>query len=257
MPDTIPGSVEIISPFFRLQPNVDWRKTVRRFWTFLQRYYRLTNDAQSYGTRIYMSHDQGYSQTEYYNLASAIMTFDPVITELVPSRSWSDQSARSIKKFNHRFHGMTAPECVGRIRMTESQRAFHSLLKGRGGKQFSWVFDNHPAGMIEFRQSPPSLCAEDALTWAELTLNFVQVALDREDIGEATDVPDVGHLHSFLQSGHFQQSALGSPELLARVWNWKQNWVQACRAERARHRGSPVSTRATPPLLALGNPSPR
>jgi hypothetical protein len=234
------GSVEIISPFLRVDLAFDWRARIRRFWEFLHQHYRITEDSVSYGTRIYMSHAEGYSKTEYHNLASAIIYFDRVITDLVPVRAASQHRARSVRDFNLKFHGLDIARCVDMIRQTKSLREFLRLWKGHGGEHFSWGFESPVSGMIAFRQAPPSLCANDALIWAELTLNFIQVALHRGDMRAAVEPLEPSDLQAFLGRRRWAMRGLGSSRLLEQIWTFKEDRERARRAERERYRGSPV-----------------
>lgn len=204
------------------------------------KYYEIEEDKESYGTRVYQSHSGHYDEAQLKNLASAILYFESAFLAILPAHRRDSRYARCISRHNENFRDPDRAQRIARVRATTSEAELFALWRGQGVKLFSWTFFRPRGGMIEYRQPPASLCAEDALGWAELALNFVQVAMrSGEPGGSPAQGITVASLRDYLAQHGFQQSQTNAPAMLAPIWNRVANRPQKIELEECGPQSSP------------------
>jgi hypothetical protein len=77
---------------------------------------------------------------------------------------------------------------------------------------------------MEFRQPPASSSLAEVLSWAELTMNFIQASI-RPGSSVRNFASNVGGLRSFL--AQVNVDGVNEPGLLQRIWENKPNGAAA------------------------------
>lgn len=206
------------SPILDVYPNSQWRNHVRRCWSFLKRYYRVTGDEHC-STHIHISLVPGFNLTELKRIASSIIYFEEAFEALMPQdRSGNAYAASNwLTSPNLRRKGRSRSQCIEEIGRAFDEVEVFRLIQGFKSHNLSWNFWNlyGKKGTIEFRSPPPSTSVSEALSWAELTMNFIQASLTHGS-SMRNFVPNVGGLRSFLEKARV--GGVNEPALLQRIW---------------------------------------
>lgn len=213
----------MVSPILEVSPGEPWREHVAATWRYLQEFYHISSD-YSCSTHIHISLLPHYTVDDLKRIASSIIHFEPAFEALVPpdrrdnenvKSNWLD-SANLARKGRSRAASIAAIEAVGRC--TEIM----DLMETRYDKSFAWNFWSLlEKGTIEFRKPPASLTMAEALSWAEMTLNFVQAAIKYGSPERLAKVPaTIKGLNWFLRQVYVP--GVNQPELLNRIWAGKE-----------------------------------
>jgi hypothetical protein len=165
-----------------------------------------------------------YELEELQRIATSITYFEQAFDALVPQEcrrnKWAKsnrQHSKSDIKDRDRFNFMTA------IEETSTLLELFSLVQGTPDTNFCWNFlnlMNHENGIagyrIEYRQAPASLTSEDALSWAELVMTFVQASI-AYGTSKALSIyaPNITGLRAFLQK--INMEGVNEPERWQRL----------------------------------------
>ena len=95
-------------------------------------------------------------------------------------------------------------------------------IGGRYDRSFGWNFCSwYDKRSIEFRKPPACKTSQEALSWAELAMSFVQASTRFESSQELQSIPPtIGGLRWFLR--HFANDiGVNQPSRLDRLWRGK------------------------------------
>lgn len=182
------------------------------------------------GTHIHIGLEPEYTLTDVKRIAQAVIHFEPAFEVLVqPSRR-----GNKYIKSNWLYGPGLAQKGQSRAGSIAAIGAIHDpddlfeslhpvrLDGGYSDRYFAWNFLScYTKRSVEFRKPEVSMSADDALSWAELAMSFVQTATSWPSPQLLQDIPPtVGGLRWFLQwFGHVP--GLNEPGRLERFWRGK------------------------------------
>lgn len=213
----------MLTPIFVAFPRSPWRSHVQATWRYLQQHYEITENKKC-GTHVHISVEGGYSLEDVKRVASASIHFDTAFEALVPeTRRGRCEFARSmwIDACEFAAKGRSRAESILMISGVTDFHAFLNLTEPYILRGYSWNFRSiFKYYTIEFRKPPASRTADEALSWAELAMSFVQSSI-RYGSPERLRLipPTVGGLRWFLRQSHVAR--LNEPERLDWVWAGK------------------------------------
>lgn len=191
-------------------------------WTYLTNHYRITaNDNCS--THIHISLDPVLSLLEIRRIAQAVVHFEPAFEALVPparrdndfvKSNWLDSPILA-EGDKSRSELISAIEAEGDI------HRLINLMQSKDNRNFAWNFwPLFGKGSIEFRKPPASTTLEEVLSWAELTLSFVQTAIQCGSAQQLQKVPPtIGGLRWFVLQSAIP--GMNEPARMHRLWEGK------------------------------------
>ncbi len=147
---------------------------------------------------------------EIKRIAQATIHFEAAIEALMPANRRGNQYAKSNWLDNPALghHNLSRPESIAEV---EKVRSFEALLDCMGemfNRNYCWNFESlrdQYKSTIEFRKPPVSTTAEQALSWAELAMSFVQASIKCESPKKLQEVPStVGGLRWFLEQSYVE-----------------------------------------------------
>jgi Putative amidoligase enzyme len=218
-----------VSPIFKIYRDSPWRDHVAVMWEFLEDHYDIASDFTC-STHIHVSLCRPtYNARDIRKIAAASIYFEPALEALVPSH----RKLNSFCKSNYingpagAKMGKSRLELIHEVEKKHLFKEILPLLQPNTDKNFCWNFLSHDlCGTVEFRKPPPSETRDEALSWAEYVMEFVQASLlalpGKPDGGrgiadELQDYsPDVGGLKRFLSRG--QVKSVSQPWRLERLW---------------------------------------
>ena len=211
----------MISPLFVAYPGSSWRSHVEATWKYLEQYYEITG-SKDCATHIHISVEGGYSFGEVKRIAQSVLYFEPAFAALVPGErrgekcdwaksSWLDSDHLAVED-RSRDQSMAFIDTV---------TDFYSFLTVMNTEQryYAWNFRSiEKYYTIEFRQPPASTTVNEALSWAELAMSFIQASIEHGYRAKLRKVPaTVGGLRWFLE----QSNVPGMNEHRRLEWFWE------------------------------------
>lgn len=198
-------------------------------WRYLEENYHVLGTHLA-GTHIHIGLEPGYSVTDLKRLAQAVIHFEPAFEILVHPSRRGNVYAQSNWLYAPGLarNGLSRPASIAAIEGIGQAADLVNLLHplGRSGacddRDFAWNFYSwYTKGSIEFRKPQISMSSDDALSWAELAMSFVQAATSWESPPPLQDIPPtVGGLRWFLRR-FGNEPGLNEPERLERFWRGK------------------------------------
>ena len=169
----------MVSPIFNVFPSSEWRDDVIATWRCLQRHYVITT-SDSCATHIHISVEPDYTLKDLQHIAASVIHFETAFEALVPEERRGNEFCKS----NWLHSPRLAPGCHSRsesITIIERARNKEELIESIqkfGDRDFAWNFESlRQRRTIEFRKPPASSTPDEALSWAELALNFIQASI--------------------------------------------------------------------------------
>jgi Putative amidoligase enzyme len=219
------GGVEMVTPILNVSTDPIWRKHVEVAWEYLRRDYHVTSHG-SCGTHIHISLLPNYDLRDLQRIASSAIYFEPAIEALVPAdrrqnvwvRSNWRQSPLLMRK------GRSRLQSVADIERATTKDEVISLMQHTGDNNFTWNFSHlMEQGLkqtIEFRKPPASMTSAEALSWAELTMTFVQASIQHGTLSNLRRFEvNIGGLLRFLKQVNVP--GVNEPHRLQRIWAGK------------------------------------
>lgn len=223
-----PGGLELVSPIFRVQRNSSWRKDVELTWSCLRRHYHITEDFKC-ATHIHISFEapQEFTADDIRRIARSILHFETAFEVLVPPTRRGNHFAKSNwlegqhlgRKGKTRIESIDAFDTAPTEDEAGDIDTIIEILQDFHDRDYCWNFNNLSwgKGTIEFRKPPASTTADEALSWAELVICFVQAAVKHGIREKLEKVPsNVGGLKWFLQQAY--EPGVNEPDRLERIW---------------------------------------
>jgi Putative amidoligase enzyme len=222
-----PGGLELRTPILDVFPHSQWRSHVRECWDFLERYYRVTGDERC-GTHIHISLVPNFDLTELKRIACAIIQFEPAFEALMPSHRRGNAYATSnwLSSPYLKRRGRSRAQSIDDIEKAFDVVEVFRLIQGYHSSNFCWNFRSlfESKQTMEFRQPPASSSLAEVLSWAELTMNFIQASI-RHGSSVRNFAANVGGLRSFLEQ--INVDGVNEPGLMQRIWGNKPNGAAA------------------------------
>ena len=198
-------------------------------WRYLEENYYVLGTHLA-GTHIHIGLEPAYTLTDLKRIAQAVIHFEPAFEVLVHPSRRGNTYARSNWLYSPGLaqKDMSRAASIAAIQGIRRPYDLVDLLHPLGfsgacnDRDFAWNFYSwYGKGSIEFRKPEISMSSDDALSWAELAMSFVQAATSWESSLTLQDIPPtVGGLRWFLQ-GFGTQPGLNEPERLERFWRGK------------------------------------
>lgn len=212
----------MISPIFNAYPGSGWRRHVIATWNFLEQHYSITTN-DSCATHIHVSLVPNYDLKDLKRLAVSIIHFEPAFEALVPEARKGNPFCKSNWLDSPRLGraGLSRSESIAEIE--RKLDAYHVIgaIQLCDDKFFAWNFDSlNQHNTIEFRKPPASSNADEVLSWAELTLNFIQASLKYGTWPRLRRIPStIKGLRWFLEQ--ICVPGMNVPSRLDRIWAGK------------------------------------
>ncbi len=212
----------MISPIFDAYPRSGWRGHVITTWKFLEQHYSITTN-DSCATHIHVSLDPNYDLKDLKRLAVAIIHFEPAFEALMPVGRKGNPYCKSNWLENPRLGraGLSRSESIADIERLLDVYHVIETIQTSDDKFFAWNFDSlNEHNTIEFRKPPASSSADEALSWAELALNFIQASLRYGTSRRLKRIPStIKGLRWFLRQ--VCVPSMNAPSRLDRIWAGK------------------------------------
>lgn len=212
------GGLELRTPILDIRPG--WRDHVIAAWDYLEKFYTIRSD-RSCATHVHISLEPSYTLDQLKRIASSIIHFETALEAVMPPARRNNGWARSNWLSSPRLaaKNKSRKESIREIESVISRPSVIRLMQELGNPCFAWnLWSLNDKSTIEFRKPPGSVTAAEALTWAELALNFIQAAIRFGDSDRLSNFPsNVGGLRNFL--GQFNEPGVNEPERLRRLWD--------------------------------------
>jgi hypothetical protein len=210
--------MEMRTPALEFKPG--WRDCIHTTWKYLEEHYHIipTHDC---GTHIHISLTPQYTLDQLKRIASAIIYFEPAFEALVPDDRRGNEWCRSIWLEGPKFawQDKTRAQSIELIERAPNTMALLSLLHLNEDPRYAWNFWSllSPKQTIEFRQPPSCETADEALSWAELAVNFIQVSVKHGSAASLRLYPaNAKGLRWYL--GLVHERGVSEPDRLRRIW---------------------------------------
>jgi Putative amidoligase enzyme len=194
-------------------------------WGYLRQHYEITADFQC-GTHIHVSFEPPgqYIAEDIRRIARCVIHFEPAIEALMPLNRRQNVYVKSNwlegellgKAYKSRRESIAAIDEEG-----DMSRVI-ALMQHSSDRDYCWNFLNLCKGKatIEFRKPPPSTTSEEALSWAEFAMSFIQASVKHGTPNRLQRVPStVGGLRWFLDQAY--RGGLNEPDRLGPIWAGK------------------------------------
>jgi Putative amidoligase enzyme len=218
------GGLELVSPILYAVPGSNWRESVYAIWQQIQENCRITAN-QTCGTHIHVSlQSPDFSIEEVRRVMRAIIHFEPAFEVLVPwhrrgnyftKSNWYDGPGTA-------WTGRDRAQSIAALDRVPDIPGLVAMMQTNEDKHFCWNFEYmlRDRDSIEFRQPPASTTPEEALSWAELVMTFIQASVVH---GTAPNLQrytsNLGGLKSFLKLVNIP--GVNEPRRLELLWNNK------------------------------------
>ena len=212
----------MVTPILEVSTDPLWRDHVKVAWEYLRQNYCVTSHG-SCGTHVHISFVPNYNLRDLQRIASSAIYFEAAIEALVPAGRRHNVWVRSNWRYSPLLmkKGRSRLESIAEIERATTQDRVISLMQEEGETNFTWNFSHlsrHGLKQtIEFRKAPASVTSSEALSWAELTMTFVQAAVQH---GRLTDLQKfaatTGGLLAWLEQVNV--AGLNEPYRLQRIW---------------------------------------
>lgn len=199
------------SPKIGIFGNVDWTSQVRETWAFIEKHYAVSKN-QLCGTHVHISMQRGLQAGSSISLgmglqnlkriAQCAIHFEPALEALVPADRRSNLYVNSnwIDNINFWDEKITRRKAIEMIEECENEDQVIELMSpGPQNRMFAWNFRAmRKFRTVEFRKGSASVNADEALAWAELTVLFVQAAVQVTPKSLSTIPANIRELKKFL-----------------------------------------------------------
>lgn len=208
------------TPILNAASGSSWRNVVAKTWEFLHRFYEIT-DNTACSTHVHISLNTGYSLTDLKRIACSVIHFETAFEALVPDSRHGNGYCKSnwLDGPDLARKGLSRPQSIDAIDAADNTYLVENLIQKPGDKSFAWNFDSlHQLGTIEFRKPPASITVEQALGWAELAMNFIQVSIEHGTPDKLKAFPStIKGLRAYLS----QVDVPGVNERYRMDWIWR------------------------------------
>lgn len=205
------------SPKIRVSTDPDWARQVEETWAFIEKYYIVSKNVLC-GTHVHISMQPkiptgggrrtGMGLQNIKRIAQCAIHFEPALEALVSEDRRHNPFVMSNWIDNVKFvdKRVTRQVAIDMIENAANENELINLLcPFPQERHFAWNFRAlRRFGTIEFRKGSASLNAADALAWAELTLLFVQSALQTAPSALRTIPANIRGLRKFLGKGELK-----------------------------------------------------
>lgn len=199
------------TPKIEVFDNSDWASQVRRTWAFIKENYKVSKNGMC-GTHVHISMQRGMQPgttigtgmglQNLKKIAKCAIHFEPALEALVPEIRRGNLFAMSnwIDNINFADASITRQVAMNMIDNCGRQIELIKLMCPPPQRRcFAWNFwALQKFGTIEFRKGSASLDAGNALAWAELTILFVQAAVQALPDSLLTRPANIEELRRFL-----------------------------------------------------------
>lgn len=198
-------------------------------WEYLQRHYAIIADSRC-GTHVHISFESPgeYIAEDIRRIARCVIHFEPALEALMPQDRRGNVFAKSnwleghlLGKANKSRRESIA--AIDEIPVVDNEALdiirIIALMQHKGDRDYGWNFINLCCGMatIEFRKPPASTTPEQALSWAELAMSFIQASVRYGTPKRLQRVPStVGGLRWFLEQA--RRTGVNEPGRLEWLW---------------------------------------
>ncbi len=204
------GGVEMKTPKIKIYENADWANQIKETWAFVQKNYLIsTNFMCSTHIHISVRRDMppsggglGMGLKNLKKIAQAAIHFEPALEPLLTekrrgniyvSSNWIDNAMFKKKEITRRVAIQMIEACKN------EGDVINLMCPEPQNRYFAWNFRAMKRfGTIEYRKGSPSVNASEALAWAELTILFVDAALQSTPKSLAPIPANVRGLKGFL-----------------------------------------------------------
>jgi hypothetical protein len=189
--------LNLISPLLFTFDEIPWHKHIERTWEFLNEYYELRADGQSY-TQIYVNIESPWTALQIKRIAQAIIHFEPALEMFTPqsgrtglhrlpgsgNRMNDSASSLSNTSLRERVYNKTRAQSIAEIEDVVGTRQVMKLIQERGNVEFRWhAYDRYYVVWrlvkeeTRFANFAGSLVAANVLMWTGLAESFIQAAV--------------------------------------------------------------------------------
>lgn len=206
------------TPILTVEPG--WRDNVLATWSYLKQHYHVSSNHEC-ATHIHISLTPKYDLEQVKRIAFAVIHFKTAIEVLVPEErrgnawaqsSWLDGPALAQKN-------RSRSQSIEEIERASDIPTILRLMQATNDPNYAWNFLPllTTKQTIEFRKLPPSETADEALSWAELALNFIQASLRYGSPRSLQTFPaNIKGLRWFLEKVY--DPKINAPDRLQRIW---------------------------------------
>ena len=212
----------MVTPILDASSGSKWRNHVEVTWRYLQQNYKITATPKC-GTHIHISLAPTYQVEEIRRIAISVLYFEPAFEALVPNDRRRNRYVKS--------HWLDSPwlarnnlsraQSIAKIEHAPLAINIMTLMQGYGDKDYGWnLWSVKIKGTIEFRKPAASLTADEALSWAELAMNFIQASIEYGTYRNVKRIPaTIGGLRWFLEQ--VRVPGVNEPSRLKPIWGDK------------------------------------
>jgi hypothetical protein len=212
------------TPLFVAFRGSDWRGHVHATWKYLRQNYRVIADEHC-ATHVHVSVEGGYSLAELKRIAGSVIQFEPAFDALVAPQRRSGQCEFAKSSWLDSDHlalqNRSRAQSVAYIDNISNFESLLLVMNPDDERKYGWNFLSiEKYFTMEFRKAQASTTGEEALSWAELAMSFIQAAIEHGSPAKLRQVPStVGGLRWFLEQSHVP--GLNEPERLQWFWTGK------------------------------------
>lgn len=212
----------MVTPILDVSTDPLWREHVEVAWECLLQKYHVTSHG-SCGTHVHVSLVPNYNLRDIQRIAASAIYFEAAIEALVPAdrrqNVWVQSNWRHSPLLMRK--GRSRLESIAEIERATTKDRVISLMQEDGETSFTWNFSHLSKGglkqTIEFRKPPASVTSSEALSWAELTMTFVQAAVQHGRLGHLQKfAANTDGLLAFLLQVNV--AGVNEPQRLQRIW---------------------------------------
>jgi Putative amidoligase enzyme len=214
--------LEMVTPILDASAGSRWRDDVQATWRYVRKHYQITADSTC-STHVHVSLVSGYTTNQLKRIASSVIHFETAFEALVPETRRANIHVKSnwLHSGSLARQGLSRSKSIAAIENARTTPDVVRLMQLRGQQGFAWNFRSlYFKRTIEFRKPPASVTADEALSWAELAMTFVQAAILHGSSAELSTYPaHVTGLNSFLKN--VCVAGVNEPGRWYKLWNLK------------------------------------
>ena len=206
------------TPILELKPA--WRDNVLATWSYLVQNYVVSSNHEC-ATHIHISLAPQYDLDQVKRIASASLYFETSFEALMPEDRRGNEWAQSnwLESPHLAQKNKSRLQSIEEIERAPDIHAIAVLMQTLNDARYAWNFWPlmTTKQTIEFRKPPASTTADEALTWAELALNFVQASIEYGSLTSLQRFPaHVKGLRLFL--AEVNDPEINAPDRLQVLW---------------------------------------
>ncbi|THC91275.1 hypothetical protein EYZ11_009252 [Aspergillus tanneri] len=164
--------------------------------------------AMSYNSSVPSPYPRMHSLVQAHK-SLAIIHFEPAFEALVPPERRGNEYSRSNWLDNPQlgYQNLSRDQSIELIESRNTTDEIIGIMNPNQSKYFGWNFlPLKTFRTIEFRRGSASLSANDAFTWVELAMSFIQAAMIQPSSQQLLRYPrTIGGLKDFIQYAHLPQ----------------------------------------------------